>query len=123
MGAMKCSGGLTHGRGLTEGVISKWVLSRAAVLEVVNAVELFGNATFATSEQHVDNRVSRISRDAEDLLKIKKTFLKHSIHFPKLIGIYSGVIADLTSVNCHKSFEIGKALMYDTSNKKFTDIK
>ena len=32
MRAMKCMGGLTHGRGLTDSVIAKWILSRVAVL-------------------------------------------------------------------------------------------
>ena len=125
MRSMKCAGGLTHGRGLTENVIGKWVLSRAAALEVSNAIELFCNMTFATSEQHVDNRVSRISRDADDLKKLQDFFNTFD-PFPesdKLIGIYSGVIGDLSLVNCHKAFELGKILMDEASNKKFTDVK
>ncbi|KAF5283127.1 hypothetical protein FQR65_LT14056 [Abscondita terminalis] len=57
-----------HGCGLIENVIGKWILSRVAVLEiVVNTMEMFSNVNFATSEQHVDNNVSRISRDADEL--------------------------------------------------------
>lgn len=125
MRAMKCSGGLTHGRGLTENVIGKWILSRVAVLEVGNTMETFCNVTFATSEQHVDNRVSRISRDAQDLAKVQQFFETFN-PFPeadKIIGIYSGVVGDSSSVNCHNAFEIGKVLMADVSNKKFTDLK
>ncbi|XP_043269016.1 uncharacterized protein Nepl16 isoform X1 [Venturia canescens] len=125
MRSIKCSGGLTHGRGLTEAVIGKWVLSRAAVLEVINSMELFCSMTFATSEQHVDNRVTRISKDAEDLLKLKHFFTMYN-PFPntdKIVGIYSGMIGDSDTVNCHMAFEIGKALMVNTSNKKFTDVK
>lgn len=124
MHAIKCSGGLTHGRGLTDNVIANWILSRAAVLEVGNAVELFCDVTFASSEQHVDNRKSRISRDSDDLTKVQQFFSTYD-PFPesdKIIGIYSGVVGD-AKVNCHKAYEIGKVLMEDTSNKKFTDVK
>lgn len=125
MRAMKCSGGLTHGRGLTENVIGKWVLSRIAVLEVGNAMESFSNMIFSNSEQHVDNRVSRIRRDTEDLAKIQAFFDNYN-PFPdsdKIMSIYSGVIGDLNRVNCHQAFKIGKILMEETSNKKFTDVK
>lgn len=125
MRAMKCCGGLTHGRGLTDTVIAKWILARAAVLEVGNAVELFCDVIFASSEQHIDNRASRINRDADDLSKIMEFFHTYE-PFPetdKIIGIYSGIVGDLTSVNCHKTYEIGKRLMDETSNKKFTDVK
>ena len=80
MRAIKCSGGLTHGRRLTENVIGKWVLSRVAVLEVGNAMELFCNLTFSSSKQHVDNWVFRKSRDADDLMKVlEKCQLTQSI--------------------------------------------
>ena len=61
MRAMKCSGGLTHGRGLTEAIIAKWILSMIAIMEVVNQMENFCDVSFSTSEQHVDNRTSRIA--------------------------------------------------------------
>lgn len=102
---------MTHGRGLTENVIEKWVTSRVVVLEVSNAIEIFCNRSFATIEQHVDNRVSRMCRDVADLTKVQQFFTIYN-PFPetdKLIGIYSGVIGDLG--------------MDDTSNKKFTDVK
>lgn len=125
MRAIKCTGGLTHGRGLTENVIGKWISSRVAVLEVGNAMELFCNMSFATSEQHVDNRVSRLRKDTQDLEKVQQ-FFENFNPFPesdKIIGIFSGIIGDLSTVNCHRAFEIGRQLMNDVSNKKFTDVK
>ena len=122
---MKCMGGLTHGRGLTDSVIAKWILSRVAVVEISNAMELFCNMTFASSEQHVHNRVSCISRDASDLAKVLQFFATHD-PFPEtdhIMGIYTGVVGDLATVNWHNAYEIGKALMDATSSKKFTDVK
>ena len=81
--------------------------------------------TFASSEQHVDNRVSRISRDASDLAKVLQFFATHD-PFPEtdhIMGIYTGIVGDLATVNCHKAYAIGKALMDATSSKKFTDVK
>ena len=72
----------TYSLSLTRAISESGWLSRVAVIEVDNAMESFCNMTFATSERHVDNRISRISRDACD-------------------GIFFGVIGNLGNVNCH----------------------
>ena len=95
------------------------------MLKLREMMELFCNITFASSEQHVDNRVSRISRDASDLAKVLQFFATHD-PFPETdhkMGIYTDVVGDLATVNCHKAYEIGKALMDATSSKKSTDVK
>ena len=118
MRAMKCTGGLTHGRGITESLIGKWVLSRVAILEVGSAMERFCNYRFSSSKQHTDNRISRISKNCEVLSKPQEFFATYNL-FPdtdKLIGLYSGMIGDLKMVNCHKALEIGTNLMLQTSN-------
>lgn len=75
--AIKSIGGLTHGRGLTESVITKWVLTMVLLVEVYNEMKSFCNISYATSEQHVDTRDTRVSRDALDLQKIIESFKKH----------------------------------------------
>lgn len=56
MRSMKTQGGLTHGRGLSESVLTKFVLTMIILVEVCNAMENFCNVSFATTEQHIDSR-------------------------------------------------------------------
>lgn len=58
MRSMKCSGGLTHGRGITDSVSAKWVLFTIGLTEVSNEMEKFCNVSYVSSEQHVDTRIA-----------------------------------------------------------------
>lgn len=120
MRSIKCMGGLTHGRGLTEKTIMNWILSRVVVMEVCSSIESYCNVQFSTSEQHVDNRISRISRDYNDLLKLNEFFKEYPpfLDTDFIISIVTGVKGH-SSVNC---FEVGKKLMDDTAGKIFTKI-
>lgn len=70
MRSMKCSGGLTRGRGITDSVRSKWILGTTATLNVCTSLEEFVGMFFATTDQHVDFQESRIQRNAKDTKKI-----------------------------------------------------
>lgn len=62
----------------------------------------------ANSEQHVDARPSRISRDESDMKKLLVWFSSHP-PFPtvnNIISIATGIVGD-NRVNCYKSNEIG----------------
>lgn len=50
MKPMKSSGVLTHGRGISESVVAKWILSTIELTEVCNEMEKFCNVSFETSE-------------------------------------------------------------------------
>ena len=63
MQAMKTSGGLTRGRGMTESVVSRWVLSMPGCTGITQHFEAFCGVTFTTSEQHVELGMSRQMRD------------------------------------------------------------
>lgn len=96
MRSMKCIGGLTHGRGLTESVRAKWIACTVATIEVCNNMETFCGASFSTSEQHVDTRISRIERDNSDLKKVTDFFAQFN-PFPvtnDIRSIYSGAVGD-----------------------------
>lgn len=124
MKAIKSIGSLTHGRGLTDSVITKWVLSMILLVEVCNEMENFCNVSYATSEQHVDTRVTRVSRDALDLQKIVEFFKTHD-PFPvseNIMSISSGVIGD-ASINCFRAFEIGTDLQNKIINNNFGSVK
>lgn len=74
MRAMKSQGGLTHGRGMGESVISTFVLTMLTLLQVTTEMENFCNVSYSTSNQHVDSRDSRVTRDALDLGKLLEFF-------------------------------------------------
>lgn len=124
MRSMKSSGGLTHGRGITDSVTAKWILSSIVLTDVCNVMENFCNISYVTSEQHVDTRVSRISKDESDLKKIRSFFENYN-PFPitdYIMSIYSGVSGD-SKINCHKALEVGTILQINNIGKGFVSAK
>src|SRR5436190_19326000 len=108
MRTMKSIGGLTHGRGISNSVLTMWTLGMVYLHNVCDEIEKFCGISIETTEQHVDMRSTRIVRDNGDLKKLIDWFSQHP-PFPKvdkLISISTGVIGDKT-INCHKSQEIG----------------
>lgn len=70
MRSMKTQRGLTHGRGLSESVLVKFILTMVILVEVCNKMEDFCSVFFATTEQHVDSKEYRIKSDVADLEKL-----------------------------------------------------
>ena len=60
---IKATGGLTHGRGMSNATISTWVNAMAICSTVSSAVEIFAGVTSTSSEQHIDLQQSRQKRD------------------------------------------------------------
>lgn len=124
MRPMKTSGELTHGCSMTESALSKWILSMMVLVEVSDAMEQFCNISYVTSEQHIDTRSSRISRDAADLQKLINFFDTHD-PFPvtdKIQSISSGVIGD-ENINCYRALSIGTDAMNEIIGKNFGTVK
>ena len=64
MRMLKTSGGMTHGRGITDSTLTKWVHALPRCLPICNALEQFTGVHSVTSEQHMkDLRPSTQSRD------------------------------------------------------------
>ena len=74
MRSVKTTGGLTHGRGMTELQRTKWVLSTTTTAAVKQAMEEFAGVRYECSEQHVDQHKecskTRSSRDYNDAMKM-----------------------------------------------------
>ncbi|KAB0797138.1 hypothetical protein PPYR_08132 [Photinus pyralis] len=113
MRRMKTSGGLTHGRGITDSTLSRWISGMPQCLQVSEALENFSGVITLTSEQHVELRSSRIERDQQDLrklfdwLEIRNPF---NPDIKELMSISSGVVAN-SDVNCDKAAEIGEKVI------------
>lgn len=124
MKSMKTQGGLTHGRGMTENVITKFVLTMLSLVEVSTEMEKFCNVSYCTSEQHVDATESRITRDAADLEKLLVFFRKFN-PFPdtqNLMSIFSGIVGN-QSINCHRAYEVGMQSVESVVGNNFENVK
>ena len=124
MRTMKTSGGLTHGRGITDSVLSRWILGMPASCETCSKVEEFCGLRSSYSEQHIELRSSRIMRDNKDTEKFRKWFLSHPpfSENKEIMSIATGMIGD-GNVNCYKSYEIGLDSMNAIIGKKFSDVR
>lgn len=124
MRSMKTQGGLTHGRGMSESVITKFVLTMIILIEVCNEMEKFCNVSYFTSDQHVDSTDSRITRDAADIEKLLEFFKKYN-PFPetnKIMSIFSGIVGN-DSINCHQAYEIGMKSIESVIGTDFESLK
>ncbi|CAG2238772.1 unnamed protein product [Mytilus edulis] len=72
MRSLKTTGGMTRGRGMSEGQRAQWILSMPDCAEMNNALQEFTGVNYGTSDQHKEGGESRRSRDCQDL----KTFYR-----------------------------------------------
>jgi len=70
MRSMKTIGDLTHGRGIIDSTLTIWVQDLPSAHDVCETLKKYCGVYMANSEQHVDSRPSRISRDESDLKKL-----------------------------------------------------
>lgn len=124
MRTMKTAGGLTHGRGMTENVVARWVSAMPTSAQVVDAVENFSGAFSRTSEQHVELRESRKVRDHKDLLEMMAWLHSHNPFKTSsnlLVSIATGLVGD-DSVNCDEAQDRGVAAMKSIVGQRFSDV-
>ena len=126
MRQLKTSGGLTHGRGITDSTLAKWVHALPRCIPICDELEQFTGVHTGTSEQHKDIRQSTRARDNKDRcifvgwLKAHPPFAGYETD--RLVSLSTGIVAD-PSVNCDKAVEIGLAAASEMNGRKFTDIK
>ncbi|KAF6198043.1 hypothetical protein GE061_007789 [Apolygus lucorum] len=124
MRAMKTYGGLTHGRGITDSVLSRWTVEMLCLQQICEQVELYTEVRSGTSEQHVDMRPSRVTRDNADVKKLKVWLSEHDPFQDnkELMSLSTGQIAS-DQVNCHTARDIGIACMKKVEGQTFDCIK
>lgn len=119
MRSMKTCGGLTRGRGMSETQRTVWLLSTPACAEINRAMQEFTGIYYSSSEQHVDSREARISRDHNDMMELLQ-FLEARNPFrddPALCNVATGVTADDT-VNVDKAKEVGTSVIKSLVGKR-----
>lgn len=125
MRSLKSQGGITHGRGTSESVLSKWVLSIPETQRVIDSMEEFAHVFGVTTDQHIELRASRMKRDEADLQKFIAWFDLHSPFITdekRLQSLSNGNIADV-DVNCQNAFEIGVNAIKSNIGKNFSSVK
>lgn len=124
MRSMKTQGGLTHGRGMSESVISKFVLTMLTLVDISNEMDNFCDVSYSTSDQHVDSTECRIARDAADLDKLLEFFKQYNPfpETPKIMSIYSGIVGN-ESVCCHEAYKVGMKSVNSIIGKNFDNVK
>lgn len=123
MKSMKVEGGLIE-RGITDSTVNKWILGISSAYNVCEEVEKFCGISFSTTEQHIDARDSRMTRDINDAHKIMEWFNSHNPfpHLKTLMSITTGMTVR-DKINCHNAFNIGIASFQKIIGKNFHEIK
>lgn len=123
MRKIKVFGGLVY-RDLSDSSKALFVSGSIALTNVSHEMENFRGKMFVTSEQHVDARPTRATRDNSDVEKLDSWFARNDPfpESPDLVSLGSGFIAD-SSVNCHLADEIGIQLLDKMTDQSFRDIK
>ena len=123
MRSMKVTSGITHGRGISESVRSQWILGSRTSSLICSQLEEYCGTRSTTNEQHVDWRDARRKRDDADIQKLYEWLLNHDPFSDRkeVVSLSTGLIGN--GVNCYDAYEIGKSIMSENENKRFTDIK
>lgn len=74
---MKSFGDLPRGRGIIDSDLGRWILGMAFLQKICTDLESYCDVTSATSEQHVEMKPSRITRDDEDVEKLSRWLSDH----------------------------------------------
>ena len=124
MKSMKCCGGLTHGRGITDSVLSRWILGMVHLLDICEQVDKNTDITSATTKQHVDLRPTRTTRDNQDIEKLTLWLTAHPPFTERdVIMSISTAIVGHEDVNCHLAREVGITGIRKIVGENFKGVK
>ena len=115
--------GITN-RGYTSSVENRWILTTPLVNQIIDLMEAYVGLKAVTTDQHVDARDSRISRDTADMLKISSWFNMHD-PFPcieELINIATGTVGG-EKFNPYDAFNVGNSIIKNFIGLPFDSIK
>ncbi|KAG5862901.1 hypothetical protein JTB14_009844 [Gonioctena quinquepunctata] len=113
MRSLKVQGRLTHGRGVQEGIQTRWTKSFTAGQHVCEQIENYCGVSFETSHQHHGLSSARSIRDDKDcagmIRIVPKLWLQEHFPFPESSNLFSlstGIVAD-ERIDCHEAWEKG----------------
>lgn len=125
MRTSKSIGGLTHGRGLSERTLTKFIACSPGYLNISEAFEEFCGCSIMFSEQHTELRSSRRERDLQDINKFVNWFQGHHPFRQdnELVSLSSGFVVTKYDVNCDDAYEVGLCSMKEIEGNNFADLK
>ena len=124
MRSLKTTGGLTHGRGMSEKQRLVWLLSMPTCIEVNYAMQDFSQVKYVTSDQHKDLGKSRQIRDTNDSEKIAAFFEARNpfnTDDSSLRNIATGVTAS-AGVNVCEAKRIGQGILNSMTDKSVDEF-
>ncbi|KAL7289552.1 hypothetical protein TKK_0016524 [Trichogramma kaykai] len=100
---------LKHGRGVTEGVVARYLLAMPAAFNIMNSLEEYCGLESYSSEQHVDLTNQRMNKDEKHIDMLLYWLDKHDpfTSHGSISSLSTGVIGD-ARINCHLAVEIGE---------------
>ena len=126
MRLIKTSGGLIHGRGITDSTLSQFVHALPHCIPICQYIEKITGVYAMTSEQHKDLRPTSQARDKADLKKLTDWSL---LHFPcdyadtqGLISLSTGEVGS-QQINCDLAYSITNSSAAANVGQEFTSIK
>lgn len=102
----------------------RWLIGTPVASTITDQIEKFTNTFNFTSEQHVDQRDSRMKIDNNHIGILSKWLKIHS-PFPELheiMSISTGIVGN-EQINCYKAQEVGQQTMNNVIGDNFSDIK
>lgn len=118
--------GLSHGRGMTSSVMTRFLKGMPYAIEIMNQLEDYVNIKWESSDQHVDLTPARQKRDTSDKDIFKAWLRAHNpfIRSPKLQSLSTGLVGD-ANTDCHKAISKGLASMasmigFNAENYKYS---
>ncbi|XP_044004211.1 uncharacterized protein LOC122849544 [Aphidius gifuensis] len=115
---------LVHGRGVTDGVVARYLNSMPSSYEVMNVLEEYTGVNTRRSEQHKDSTRSRINIDQKDVEKFVFWLNTHQPFTPRqtLMSLSTGAIGT-PNINCHLAVIMGKKAMKKMIGKNAEQVK
>ncbi|KAJ8882521.1 hypothetical protein PR048_014332 [Dryococelus australis] len=118
--------GLTHGRGLSERTLAKFVTCSPEFLKISEAHEGFSECSTVFSEQHTELRSTRRERDLQNVNKLVNWFQGHHPFRQdnELVSLSSVFVVTRCSVKCDDAYEVGLCCMKESegNNNKVKPI-
>lgn len=118
--------GLSHGRGMTSSVMTRFLEGMPYAIEIMNQLEEYVSIKWESSDQHVDVTPARQKRDENDRQTFKTWFQTHNpfIQSPKLQSLSTGLVGDVNT-DCHRAIAKGLASMasmvgFNAENYKYS---
>lgn len=113
----------TRGRGFTDSALFRWTVSMLCLQQICEQVEVFTEVSLQTSEQHVDMRPARVSRDNEDIKKLRAWLHEHPpfLDSKEIVSLSTGEIGN-EEINCRTARAIGITCMEKIVGQTFERI-